>query len=126
MDEPQILIVEDDQQTLKLLELVLENDANVHLAESAEDALGLIDVAPNPFDLLIIDIHLEKGIDGTEFLTRVRALDSWGKVPAIACTAYAMPGDREKLLNAGFDYYVSKPFRKQELSDTIEQALVGG
>lgn len=45
------------------------------------------------------------------------------KIPAIALTAYAMPGDREELLEKGFDGYVSKPFTRAELTEAIEQVL---
>jgi CheY-like chemotaxis protein len=43
--------------------------------------------------------------------------------PAVALTAYAMPGDREDFLEAGFDEYVSKPFTRTDLTETIKDAL---
>lgn len=47
------------------------------------------------------------------------------EAPAIALTTYGMPGDREALLEEGFDEHVSKPFTTADLTDTIDQVLSG-
>ena len=56
---------------------------------------------------------------------RLRGLEGYAQVPIVAFTAYALPGDRERFLNAGFDGYLSKPFTKAQLS-TLLVELIGG
>jgi two-component system cell cycle response regulator len=60
-----------------------------------------------PADLVVLDIQLP-GMDGFEVLSRLRALPG-GRAPVLALTALAMTGDREKILAAGADAYLSKP-----------------
>ena len=60
------------------------------------------------------------GVEATNAI-REKERATGGHIPIIALTAHAMKGDREKYLRAGMDGYVSKPIRRQELFDAIEQ-----
>jgi CheY-like chemotaxis protein len=71
-----------------------------------------------------MDIQMP-GMDGIEATRRIRATEqATGKkpMPIIAMTAYAMNGDREKLLNKGIDGYVAKPFSIKKLMDVIKES----
>jgi len=59
-------------------------------------------------------------LDGYEATRRIKAIKP--DLPIIATTAYALPGDKEKALEAGCDAYISKPLRKAELFEKIEKA----
>ena len=80
------------------------------------------------FDFVLMDIQMPE-MDGAEATRRIRATEqATGKkpVPIIAMTAYAMNGDREKLLDKGVDGYVSKPFSVKTLMEVIkENATIG-
>lgn len=56
----------------------------------------------------------------------VRRREELADIPAVALTAYSMPGDREDLLGKGFDGYVGKPFTRRELVEAIDQNLEQG
>ena len=90
-------------------------------ATKEEKALELID--SNSFDLLLLDINLQAENGGVQILRSVRKREDVPNPPAVALTAFAMPGDREDLLSEGFDAYVSKPFTKPNLLSTIEKLL---
>lgn len=62
------------------------------------------------------------GMDGLEAIQRIRAQQST-EVPIIALTALAMPGDRERCLNAGANKYLSKPVKLKQLASMIDQFL---
>jgi len=120
-EPPQILSVEDNADTRLLLQHTLKDDYEVTFAPGVEEALEA--VADESFDLLLLDINLGTRQGGVELLHEVRSQDEFGDIPAIALTAFAMPGDREDLLAQGFDAYVGKPFTHAELTTTIDQAL---
>jgi CheY-like chemotaxis protein len=102
-----VLVVEDHATNLELMRYLLEAfNYKVSLAASGEE--GLERARLQRPDLILCDIQLS-GIDGYEFLRRLRADRSIGRVPVVAVTALAMVGDRDKVLAAGFDGYLSKP-----------------
>jgi len=63
-------------------------------------------------DLIICDVHLP-GMDGYEVARHLKGHPLLRRVPLVAVTALAMVGDREKVLAAGFDYYISKPINPE-------------
>ncbi|NDJ53288.1 MAG: response regulator [Chloroflexi bacterium] len=116
-----VLIVEDDADARFLMTYLLEfKGAVVHVAEHGEEALALLEeFFP---DLIILDIAMPV-MDGWETLKRIREINIFDQVPVIAVTAHAMKGDRERILEAGFDYYISKPFSPATVLDELVQAL---
>jgi len=120
---PSILFVEDNPEVRLLLEQILEGTYDLVLAADAEEALGIL--GDEEFDLFLLDIKLGEGRSGTELLHLLRDLESTASVPAVALTTYGLKGDREALLAEGFDEHVSKPFFRDELTEAIEQVLLG-
>lgn len=118
---PRILAVEDNSETQLLLEHLLKGSYEVEVVPGVEDALDAIE--NDSFDVLLLDINLSEDQTGTDLLHLIREREGMGKVPAVALTAYAMPGDREDFLEKGFDEYVSKPFTRSDLTDAIENTL---
>jgi CheY-like chemotaxis protein len=101
-----IAIIEDNPDNRLLVCTILEDDYRIFEYASGSDALK--GVAIELPDLFLIDISLP-GMDGLEVLNRLRSQPETKEIPAIALTAHAMVGDREKFLLAGFQEYVSKP-----------------
>lgn len=119
--KPSILAVEDNSETQLLLEHLLKESFEVVVVPGVDEALAAVD--EQSFDALLLDINLSEQRTGTDLLHLLRERDDLVDVPAIALTAYAMPGDREDFLEAGFDQYVSKPFTRADLTDAIETSL---
>lgn len=122
-DPPRILSVEDNSDTRLLLEHLLDESYELTLTASVDEALDAVE--STSFDLLLLDIHLNSGTEGTELLHTIRNREDIGEVSAIALTAYILPGDSQELLDEGFDAYVSKPFTSAELTEAIDQTLSG-
>jgi two-component system cell cycle response regulator DivK len=109
----QILVVEDNEKSMKLFRDVLQASGYRTLeAGSGEDAVEV--ALENGPDLVLMDIQLP-GIDGIEALARLRGDKRTASTPVLALTAQAMHGERERLLAAGFDDYISKPVNLAEL-----------
>lgn len=120
-EKPRILAVEDNSETQLLLEHLLKKSFEVVVVPGVDEALDAVD--EHSFDALLLDINLSEQRTGTDLLHLLRERDDMADVPAIALTAYAMPGDREDFLDAGFDQYVSKPFTRDDLKEAIESTL---
>ena len=102
-----ILIVEDNEKNLKLARSVLKfGGFRTIEATSAEAALDLLkEQTP---DLILMDIQLP-GMDGIAALKALKADPATRDLRVVALTAFAMKGDRELLLEAGFCGYLQKP-----------------
>jgi two-component system cell cycle response regulator DivK len=107
MNRPLVLIVEDNDKNLKLARDVLQLDG-LRTIEAVDGATGIELARAHHPDVVLLDIQLPD-MDGTEVLARLRNIAHLASTPVVAVTAYAMSGDRERLLAAGFDDYVSKP-----------------
>ena len=116
-----ILIVEDNPQNMRLIEMVLK--AKGYALLKATDGEEALDVAlrKRP-DLILMDIQLPK-LSGLEVTRRLRKTSAFSHIPIIAITAYAMKGDKEKVIESGCDAYLSKPFHTHELTEVIAEML---
>jgi len=118
---PQILVVDDNAINRKVVfELLRKSGCNVMLAGSGEEAIAL--VQQQTFDVIYMDIQMP-GMDGIEATRRIRELNLPQTPPIIALTAYSLPGDKEKFIQAGLDGYLAKPIRKNIIAKTA--ALMG-
>ena len=117
-----ILAVEDNPDTLTLLRYMLRSRCHLVATTKVEEALRLAD--QQPYELFLLDINLGDERSGIDLLHLLRAVPQNKSTPALALTAYAMPGDRERFLQAGFNGYVSKPFTRKELMTAINEVLL--
>jgi len=117
-----ILIVEDNAQNMRVIEMTLRDGGYTIL--KATDGLEALDIATRlrP-DLIIMDIQLPR-MSGVEVTARLRQMPEFKTIPIIAVTAYAMKGDEEKFAKAGCDAYLSKPINTRELPKIINEMLL--
>ncbi|HEY2924865.1 MAG TPA: response regulator [Candidatus Eisenbacteria bacterium] len=102
-----VLIVEDDPDSLELMTYLFRAFGHEALGAGSGDMALRVAASASP-DLILCDLRLP-GMDGYQLLTRLKADPALQSIPVVAVTAYAMPGDRERVMSAGFDGYVSKP-----------------
>ena len=115
-----VLRVEDDEFcAYTVLKLMKKDFEFIHRFSGYE---GIEEARKNKFDLLLLDIGL-KDINGIEVLNHIKNIPGYEDVPAIAVTAFAMLGDKEKFLNSGFTYYIAKPYNVQEFKDLMYKAI---
>lgn len=114
-----VLIVEDDEANKLVIKDLIEMiyDVDVVVTSNGLEALEMLE--KEKFDIVLSDIKLPK-MDGYEFIKEFKKRYS---IPAVAITAFAVDGDREKILDAGFDDYVAKPVDFDELQQILDKYL---
>jgi CheY-like chemotaxis protein len=117
-----ILIVEDDNKNIILLRDIL--DISGYVTIEAGDGKSAVELAKKEMpDLILMDIQLPV-MDGLEATKRIKADPATQKIPIFALTAFAMSGDREKVIQAGCDDYISKPYDIKELLEKVKNILM--
>ncbi len=116
-----ILCIEDNPQNMRLVRKML-SAGGYTIIEASDGFTGLRVAAEELPDLILMDINLPD-IDGMEATQRLKQNATLAHIPVIALTANAMPGDRERFLEAGCDGYLSKPITRSELISLVEQFI---
>ena len=115
-----ILIADDYEDNLELLRLLLAAaDYQVSEARNGEECLTM--AREQRPDLIMIDLSMPV-LDGWALFQELRADERTAAIPCIAVTAYG-DSDKDRALLAGFDAYLSKPFRGTEMLDTVSRLL---
>ena len=116
-----ILIAEDNPVNRELLRELLEMRGHTVVeACDGEEALRIIEQTQP--DLVLLDIGMPL-LDGFGVIRKIRENPRFASMPVVAVTAYAMRGDREKILSSKFDGYLSKPVDARSLVQELDRVL---
>ncbi|EFO80953.1 response regulator receiver protein [Oscillochloris trichoides DG-6] len=116
-----VLIIEDNPANLELMHYLL--DAFGHEVRSATDGMtGLTLIQHDPPAVIVCDIQIPH-LDGLALARRLKADPALRHIPLIAVTAQAMVGDRERILEVGFDGYIPKPINPECFVQQVEAFL---
>jgi len=116
-----IVVVDDNSASRELIRELLDSpDHRITEAADGREGLDLI-LASDP-DLVLLDIQLP-GLDGYSVAQALRRNPRFAKLKIVAVTAFAMQGDREKALAAGFDGYITKPIDICSFEEQIQELL---
>lgn len=122
MNKNKALIVEDNAiNALVLKKAIAQEFEPVHVKNDREvfDAL-----TRDTFQIVFMDINLGgHSLDGESIMRQLKADARYQHLPVVAVTSYALPGDRERFLAAGFDGYLAKPIQRQEVLAHIRGRL---
>jgi len=119
-----IVVIEDDPASRELIAYLLEAFGH-RVRASADGTAGLAAIDHEPPDLVLCDLHLP-GIDGFGIARRLKRDPAVRHIPLVAVTALAMLGDRARVLEAGFDDYMTKPIDPQRFVAQVEAMLAAG
>ncbi|MGA2641651.1 MAG: response regulator [Spirochaetia bacterium] len=114
-----VLVIDDEELNLKLVTRMLTGEGfRVLSASSAEAGLELL--RQKRPDVILMDIRLG-GMDGLTATRRVKADPVFASIPVVGVSAYAMEEDSARASQAGCSGYISKPFTKKELVETVRR-----
>ncbi|MCK4479132.1 MAG: response regulator [Candidatus Lokiarchaeota archaeon] len=117
-----VYVIEDNEKNMKLFRAILKLIPEVEIFEETRGDLGLELVKSGNPNLVILDIQLPE-ISGIDICTELRKIEKFKEIPIIAVTSFAMKGDKERILSAGFNEYISKPIKVKEFREMVKSYL---
>ncbi len=121
MDRKTVLVIEDNEINLKLVKSLLQI-GNFDILEAVDAETGMEIARQKQPDLILMDIQLP-GMDGLEATSILKSDPRTGHIPIIAITSYAMNGDKQKAMDVGCDWYITKPINTRTFLDEIKNFL---
>ncbi len=121
-----ILLVEDDNFNQILYRKLLKSSGHLSVAGDGKAALSIIENMDSsaPYQLVLMDINLPGKYDGIGLMKEIRKQwPDFKDIPFIAQTAFAISGNRESMLEEGFDEYITKPILKSTLAEVIAKVV---
>ena len=115
---PLLLLIDDDINVNSILSNYLKDNFNLRHVMNGEDAISV--VRKEKYDAILMDINLKGGMDGIKATQEIRKIEGYENTPIIACTAFAMAGDKDEFISAGCSHYISKPFDKNEIISLLK------
>jgi len=115
-----ILYCDDDPFNLTFIEMILSDKSEYVGVNNGKSAIEYCKTTH--FDLILMDIQMPE-MNGIQALKEIRKINQYDKIPIVALTAQAMPGDRDLFLAEGFDAYVAKPCSEAELLSFLQEIL---
>ena len=116
-----VLVVEDDPNSQKLAGFTLKKDFDLFFAESVAEAKEQLNT--HDIQLILLDLSLKGDEDGLDLARFLRADVKWESIPIVALTAHAFTSDRDRCLEAGCSEFMTKPFRRLDLMETIKNLI---
>ena len=115
-----LLVVEDDEDSQKFLNLFLKRKFDLQMSNSAETFYEKLE--NNEFDLILMDVSLRGEKDGLQLTREIKGMEKYKNIPVIALTAHAYQRDRAEAYKAGVNYFLTKPVKNELLLETLQAA----
>src|SRR3989338_7608908 len=123
MKKKRILVIDDEPNLLEVIRLRLE--ANDYEVLTAQDPLAGLEIAKEEMpDLIIMDVIMPK-VNGLRLLRILKREDETKDIPVIILSVKWHDNNHKAGVDAGADYYLTKPYDPKELLDTVKKVLVG-
>lgn len=117
-----VYVIEDNEKNMKLFKAILNLIDDIEIYDEARGDTGLELIKSGNPDLIILDIQLPE-ISGIDICIELRKIEEYKEVPIIAVTSFAMKGDEERIMAAGFNKYISKPIKVAEFRELVKSYL---
>ena len=120
-DKQKILVVEDEIENQKYLQLILRKKFNVDFCDSKNSMINLL--AENEYIIIIMDISLKKGCTGVDLIKQLKMKLDYKDIPIICLSAHAYGESKRKAEALGANIYLTKPVSNKLLLTTIDELI---
>lgn len=121
IQKPRLLIVEDDYENQKFLQIFLKRKFDLELCDSSDTFYDKLNHAK--FDIILMDISLRGKKDGLQLTQEIRQMEEYKDLPVVGLSAHAFQRDKDNAYNAGVDIFLTKPVQNDVLMDTLLRTL---
>lgn len=124
MDEqakPKLLVVEDDFENQKFLQIFLKRKFDVHICDSEETFYEKLN--SNVYDIILMDISLRGKKDGLQLTRELREQPKYKNLPIVGLSGHAFQKDKDNAYNAGVDLFLTKPVQNDVLMESLVKTL---
>lgn len=119
--KPKLLVVEDDFENQKFLQIFLKRKFEVQICDSEETFYEKLN--SSRFDIILMDISLRGKKDGLQLTREIRKNPLYQNLPVVGLSAHAFQKDKDNAYNAGVDVFLTKPVQNDVLMDTLVKTL---
>jgi CheY-like chemotaxis protein len=119
--KPTILIVEDDYENQRFLQLFLKKNFEVFICDSEQSFYEYLN--NHKIDIILMDISLRGKKDGLQLTKEIKNVPEYQSIPVVCLTAHAFKQDKENALNAGVDIFLTKPVNNSFLLKSLLEVL---
>lgn len=119
--KPKLLVVEDDFENQKFLQIFLKRKFDVQICDSEETFYEKL--RGDKFNIILMDISLRGKKDGLQLTREIRQLPEFKNLPVVGLSAHAFQRDKDNAYNAGVDVFLTKPVQNDVLIDTLVKTL---
>lgn len=119
--KPRLLIVEDDYENQKFLQIFLKRKFELEICDSSETFYEKLE--QKKFDIILMDISLRGKKDGLQLTKEIREMEEHKNLPVVGLSAHAFQRDKDNAYKAGVDIFITKPVQNDVLMDTLIKTL---
>lgn len=121
VQKPRLLIVEDDYENQKFLQIFLKRKFELEICDSSETFYEKLN--QKKFDIILMDISLRGKKDGLQLTKEIREMEEYKNLPVVGLSAHAFQRDKDNAYKAGVDIFITKPVQNDVLMDTLIKTL---
>ncbi len=120
-EKPRLLVVEDDYENQKFLQIFLKRKFDVEICDSSETFYEKLN--NSKFDIILMDISLRGSKDGLQLTKEIRQMPEYKDMPVIGLSAHAFQKDKDNAYEAGVNVFLTKPVQNEILLSTLLKTL---
>ena len=118
---PKLLVVEDDYENQKFLQIFLKRKFDLEICDSSETFYEKLN--QTKFDIILMDISLRGKKDGFQLTKEIRGMPEYQNMPVVGLSAHAFQRDKDNAYKAGVDVFLTKPVQNDVLLETLVKTL---